>query len=509
MRKNEYDDEFEYYEEEDLRRKRRRRGRGPFRLLLLFLILLVCFYNRDRIVPGIRNLRGRIMEYSAEGSGGGMQSGKGGLFENFFSLFGAGNPDGSSAEGERAESGEENTGSGEISGAANDPENAAHSDSADQTENAVSMDGAGSGSEIDAGEGTGQGGAAEEGGSSLDGKLESCYYYRHLSGEDRDIYRTLYAGIMDMQEDITFSMTDYDSIYRTEALMLADHPEIFWYEGGGSYTKYTLRIVLHPEYTMDADERQAREAQIAEETAACMARVGANETTYERLATAFSFVARNCSYEEDSADNQNICSSLINHVSVCAGYARGVQYLLQQMGIECLYVWGRLDERGDHAWLIVNIDGTYYHSDPTFGDRSFIDGSAEEHGLPDALAIEYGYLCMSDADALNDRTISPELSAWTEIPVCDADESSYYHRHGWYYEAYDEEVWSEISRDLSDGQHYWCFQFGSEEAFRRFLSEIEEENRFAKLALEKLGLSKVSVYTSPNPSLRTVAGWIP
>ena len=60
MRKNEYDDEFEYYEEEDLRRKRRRRGRGPFRLLLLFLILLVCFYNRDRIVPGIRNLRGRI-----------------------------------------------------------------------------------------------------------------------------------------------------------------------------------------------------------------------------------------------------------------------------------------------------------------------------------------------------------------------------------------------------------------------------------------------------------------
>lgn len=334
------------------------------------------------------------------------------------------------------------------------------------------------------------------------------YFYHQLNEDDQEIYRLIYAGVTNMEKEISCPTRDYEYVYRIEDLMLADHPEIFWYEGRGNSLQYAYKLVLQPEYTVDADTKAEREKKIAEETAEFMSHVGADETSYERLATAFNFITNRVSYQANSPDDQNLVSALINHQSVCAGYAKGVQYLLQQLGIECLYVWGSVEGRGDHAWNIVNLDGVYYHSDATFGDRSFTDGSTEDHGLPEALAQEYGYLCMSDEKALRDRTISMDLPEGVSVPVCGSEDQSYYRRHGWYFETYSEAIWDDMRQTLASGQTYWRYQFGSKEAYESFLEEIAD-NRFARMALEELGLSSVRSYTSPNDTLWIVAGWVP
>ena len=334
------------------------------------------------------------------------------------------------------------------------------------------------------------------------------YFYRQLNEDDQEIYRLIYAGVTNMEKEISCPTRDYEYVYRIEDLMLADHPEIFWYEGRGNSLQYAYKLVLQPEYTVDAVTKAEREKKIAEETAEFMSHVGPDETSYERLATAFNFITNRVSYQANSPDDQNLVSAMIHHQSVCAGYAKGVQYLLQQLGIECLYVWGSVDGRGDHAWNIVNLDGVYYHSDATFGDRSFTDGSTEDHGLPAALAQEYGYLCMSDEKALRDRTISMDLPEGVSVPVCSSEDQSYYRRHGWYFETYSEAVWDDMRQTLASGQTYWRYQFGSKEAYESFLEEIAD-NRFARMALEELGLSSVRSYTSPNDTLWIVAGWVP
>ena len=56
--------------------------------------------------------------------------------------------------------------------------------------------------------------------------------------------------------------------------------------------------------------------------------------------------------------------------TVCAGYARAFQYLLQQLEIPCYYCTGNAGE--NHAWDIVRIGGEYYNVDVTWDDTEEI-----------------------------------------------------------------------------------------------------------------------------------------
>ena len=80
--------------------------------------------------------------------------------------------------------------------------------------------------------------------------------------------------------------------------------------------------------------------------------------------------------EENSYDfgeyHQTAYGALIEDKSVCAGYGRAYQALLQAVGIPCLYVTGLANngyETGGHAWNIVKLDGYWYYCDPTWDDR--------------------------------------------------------------------------------------------------------------------------------------------
>lgn len=69
--------------------------------------------------------------------------------------------------------------------------------------------------------------------------------------------------------------------------------------------------------------------------------------------------------------HQTAYGALIEDKSVCAGYARAYQLLLQTVGIPCLYVTGTADngyDVGGHAWNIVRLNGYWYYCDPTWDD---------------------------------------------------------------------------------------------------------------------------------------------
>jgi len=90
------------------------------------------------------------------------------------------------------------------------------------------------------------------------------------------------------------------------------------------------------------------------------------EGTYQRERYVHDVLLMLVSYDENAAMNQSAYSALVNGKSVCAGYARAFQYLMQQLNIPCYYCTGYTGE--DHAWNIVNIDGMYYNVDVTWAD---------------------------------------------------------------------------------------------------------------------------------------------
>ena len=58
---------------------------------------------------------------------------------------------------------------------------------------------------------------------------------------------------------------------------------------------------------------------------------------------------------------------------VCDGYTLAFEYLLQQCGIDAVFVAGMAgsspDNMGRHAWNMVKMDGVWYETDATWDDR--------------------------------------------------------------------------------------------------------------------------------------------
>jgi len=77
-------------------------------------------------------------------------------------------------------------------------------------------------------------------------------------------------------------------------------------------------------------------------------------------------LAQKVEYQANAAMNQSAYSALVNGKSVCAGYARAFQYLLQQLQIPCYYCTGFSGE--DHAWNIVKLGNEYFNTDVTWDD---------------------------------------------------------------------------------------------------------------------------------------------
>lgn len=77
---------------------------------------------------------------------------------------------------------------------------------------------------------------------------------------------------------------------------------------------------------------------------------------------------KNVNYEINNDYNQNCATALIKNKGQCSGISKGVKYLLDHLGIDCIVVEGEAHSNGQggpHAWNIVWVDGDPYHLDVT------------------------------------------------------------------------------------------------------------------------------------------------
>lgn len=258
------------------------------------------------------------------------------------------------------------------------------------------------------------------------------YYYEQCNSEEKLLYVELYQ-IMKMQErEILLSTKKPELLSRVYQCVINDHPELF-YLNGYTYTQYTKKqeiqyITFAGRYLYSPEEVQARQkkidAVIAENWNML---VGYDE--YGTVKAVYEFLIFRTDYSTDSPDNQNICSVFLDRRSVCNGYAKAAQYLLNQMGIPCMIVNG--DANGPHAWNIVEIDGAYYHMDVTWGDPSYHSDEENDSITP---VIDYSYLCVTTEEICKNHRIDNAFP----VPDCTSLNANYFVREGLYLTGYDE-----------------------------------------------------------------------
>lgn len=300
------------------------------------------------------------------------------------------------------------------------------------------------------------------------------YYYEHLPEELHEVYRELYVRIMRNEDSgDLFSSVSVDDFWKTYYSVLADHPEIFWIGSSAQVEESGLtgRVVSYDfEVTVPQEARASMREQIQAAADACIQQIAEDASDYEKIKAVYEYIIDTTEYDPVSPDSQNIQSALLYRRSVCAGYSKAFQYILNRMGLFCTYVTGTIKDGGDHGWNMVRIDEEYYYVDVTWGDPIFAGQVEHTDG---GSMTNYNYLCCTEYDLF--RTHVPGDLA--ELPECTSDAYNYYRMNGCYYETFDyDTIRAALMDSVWNGRSQIVMKFGSPEPYETAKYELFQNN---------------------------------
>lgn len=93
----------------------------------------------------------------------------------------------------------------------------------------------------------------------------------------------------------------------------------------------------------------------------CIYSIPSDASDYEKIKYVYEYIIDLTDYDANGIDTQNIQSVLLYQKSVCAGYSKAFQYILNRMGLFCTYITGTIRDGGDHGWNMVRIGENYYY----------------------------------------------------------------------------------------------------------------------------------------------------
>ena len=238
-----------------------------------------------------------------------------------------------------------------------------------------------------------------------DYKNDDLYYpyYTVITEKEKKIYKQIYANIMEYQTTfIPIIKIKRENLENAITAVYNDHPEIFWTDLDYSY-KYLdngeiVQVTIHFNETI----KNIEEAKNKFETSANEIILIAENISsdYEKERYVHDLLISTIDYNNNAKLNQNAYSAIVNHSSVCAGYAKAFQYIMIQLKIPTYYIIGFAGE--SHAWNIVKLSDGYYNVDVTWDDMK---------------TTSYHYFNRTD-EIFSKTHTRKELS--TALPSCDA-----------------------------------------------------------------------------------------
>ena len=96
------------------------------------------------------------------------------------------------------------------------------------------------------------------------------------------------------------------------------------------------------------------------------------DTDYDKARWAFNWVIENAYYDK-TLKNTSPYTALSGNGTICMGYAALYCALLSELGLDCRYISGIVEETFNHAWNILKLNGKWYAVDLTWGDSIYGD----------------------------------------------------------------------------------------------------------------------------------------
>ncbi|MGN1299103.1 MAG: transglutaminase domain-containing protein [Candidatus Scatovivens sp.] len=237
------------------------------------------------------------------------------------------------------------------------------------------------------------------------------YYYKQLDNYGKIIYDKMYSNIENLKSGtyIVKFDTEFNSLLQQDDgnkimdnafqsslnALIYDNPQIFYLDITKMYlytetttivVKKTYKVYIGPEEgkTYLADGFNSKEdinnaiSKINQKLEEIKFNLGGSE--YTKIKSIHNYLIDNIEYDQTiSRPNiYNIYGALIDGFTVCEGYSKAFKYILDEIGIDCMFVCGvGTDSDGqqeNHAWNYVKLNGNWYAIDVTWDDPIIIGG---------------------------------------------------------------------------------------------------------------------------------------
>lgn len=304
------------------------------------------------------------------------------------------------------------------------------------------------------------------------------YYYDNLSQDEKTAYLTLYYGFVEYDDSIRMEVQEED-LKDVFTAVLYDNPDMFWVDYEYDYMVYSDSVAFSPKYRLTEDEVKTMKDSVNDKIDEIMTEVNKLDSDYEKELYIHDYIIENTEYDISTLEKMGdtVYSVLVSGKSICEGYARTVQILLDKLGIENYLVTGDTESDGEilpHMWNIVNIDGDNYHLDVTWDD------------LNDEFDTVYFYFNVTDEYISRDHyKINPQNNN------CNSTKSNYFVKENtlvYTYKGYNNLVQQSVDALLKDNTVELCFAENAD--YKKALKDLENDNGFFKYVDTVINKSK-------------------
>ncbi|MEG0423270.1 MAG: transglutaminase domain-containing protein [Erysipelotrichaceae bacterium] len=321
--------------------------------------------------------------------------------------------------------------------------------------------------------------------------LSFHYAQKQCNKKEKIIYDQIYLALMQQKKTLRCEITkniDFVSLYTN---VLDDHPNIYW---AGDFTyrdeKYNKKIIrsITFHYTKTKKQRKQLDQQLKQVSNKIINGIASDASDYDKVKYLYDYIIDHTVYDKQSKDNQTILSVFMKGKSVCAGYAKSIQYLCNQMNIDCHYMPGASkvsgfasENNGAHAWNMVKMDGNYYYLDATFGDDEEND-------------FRYAYFAISSKEML--ELYQPNYEYEESMAIDD----NYFVKQDAYFDSYNEVKMTRLLAEAKlKGEHTIMFKCSDEAIAYQLKQILIDDYRFFELAKQQgIDLETIHYVAIPN-----------
>lgn len=198
-------------------------------------------------------------------------------------------------------------------------------------------------------------------------------YYDMLDEKSQNIYRQLHANAESLTKSFAPSVEGVTRKQLKNAFtaLCQDHPELFWLNPsiGSRFTPAGKLVEIDLYFNYTANDLETAKQTFEKTVREIVLSTRGLPSVYEKEKYVHDYLAGKIKYDVNAPINQSAYSALVQNRTVCAGYARAFQYILQQLEIPAYYCAGY--SGGNHAWNIVKLDDNeFYNVDVTWDDQN-------------------------------------------------------------------------------------------------------------------------------------------